>query len=73
MKKRQPFFNFSWEIFLIAGNLRLTIIVIPPISSYIMQSFDLDQTKIGLLTSIPLICFGLLSVLAPLVIRDQSR
>ncbi|KDE87251.1 major facilitator transporter [Oenococcus oeni] len=69
MKKRQPFFNFYWEIFLIAGNLRLTIIVIPPISSYIMQSFDLDQTEIGLLTSIPLICFGLLSVLAPLVIR----
>ncbi|MCP9312779.1 MFS transporter [Liquorilactobacillus satsumensis] len=62
-------FNLNWEIFLIAGNLRLAIIVIPPLSTYIMQAFKLSATEMGILTTIPLVCFGIFSVLAPLVIH----
>ncbi|EJE99153.1 MFS transporter [Liquorilactobacillus mali] len=70
MKEKKLTFNFSWEVFLIAGNLRLAIIVIPPISHYIMQSLNLSTTEIGTLTSIPLVCFGLLSIFIPLVIQN---
>ncbi|KRL04431.1 CynX/NimT family MFS transporter [Liquorilactobacillus oeni] len=62
-------FNLSWEVFLIAGNLRLAIIVIPPLSMYIIPAFHLTAAQMGILTTIPLICFGMLSIAAPLIIH----
>lgn len=48
-------------IFLVGANMRTAITIIPPILTNIQDTFSLPEWFLGSLTTIPLICFGLLS------------
>lgn len=48
-------------IFLVGANLRTAITAVPPILSNIQSSFRMPEWFLGSLTTIPLICFALLS------------
>lgn len=61
--------NFTFEVFLLAANLRLAIIGIPPIVTKVQSYFQLTTAQTGVLTTIPLLCFGFLSVATAPVIR----
>lgn len=65
MKKMVP---FSVAIVLIAMNLRMAIISVPPLTTKLL-GVGISSTTIGLLTTIPLLCFGgfsaLIGVLVP--------
>lgn len=52
-------------IILIATNLRSPIVAIGPVTPEMMQSLSLSPSAMGLLTSIPLLCFGLGSAFMP--------
>lgn len=61
--------NFTLEVFLLAANLRLAIIGIPPIVTKVQAYFQLSTAQTGVLTTIPLLCFGFLSVATAPIIR----
>lgn len=69
MNQSKQGINFTFEVFLLAANLRLAIIGIPPIVSKVQAFFHLTTVQTGALTTIPLLCFGFLSVLTAPVIR----
>ncbi|KRM45691.1 MFS transporter [Lentilactobacillus parafarraginis] len=69
MNQNKQGINFTFEVFLLAANLRLAIIGIPPIVSKVQAFFHLTTALTGALTTIPLLCFGFLSVLTAPVIR----
>lgn len=48
-------------IFLVGANMRTAITIIPPILTNIQNTFSLPEWFLGSLTTIPLICFGILS------------
>lgn len=48
-------------IFLVGANMRTAITIVPPILTNIQNSFQMPEWFLGSLTTIPLICFGLLS------------
>lgn len=52
-------------ILLISANLRASITAVGPIVSDIQQSYGLSGTLTGLLTTLPLLAFALISPLAP--------
>lgn len=52
-------------IFLLGACMRTPITAIPSIVNNIAASFHVPSTSLGILTTIPLICFGLLSVAIP--------
>lgn len=62
--KSKPFL-YVLGIILIALNMRAAIISIGPIIPLIQQKFDLSSQAAGFLTTLPLICFALISPLAP--------
>lgn len=55
--------SFTVSLILIATNLRMAIISIPPLTSILEKGLHMSQPQIGMLTSIPLICFGFFSVI----------
>jgi CP family cyanate transporter-like MFS transporter len=59
-------------ILLISANLRASITAVGPIVSDIQQSFGLSGTLTGLLTTLPLLAFALISPLAPRIARRIS-
>lgn len=59
MKKMVP---FSMAVVLIAMNLRMAIISVPPLTAKLLGA-GISSTAIGLLTTIPLLCFGGFSAL----------
>ena len=61
--------NFTWEIVLIACNLRLAIIILTPLIDKIGETFKLSTVQLGILTTIPLLCFGFISILISLLIK----
>ena len=61
--------NFAWEIVLIACNLRLAIIILTPLIDKIVETFKLSTVQLGILTTIPLLCFGFISILISLLIK----
>ena len=61
--------NFAWEIVLIACNLRLAIIIRTPLIDKIGETFKLSTVQLGILTTIPLLCFGFISILISLLIK----
>lgn len=61
--------NFTFVVFLLAANLRLAITGIPPIVTKLQAYFHLTTTQTGALTTIPLLCFGFLSVISASIIR----
>lgn len=72
-KQKQPS-NFGLillviGIVFIAMNLRAPITSVGPVVSLIRDSLDVSNTMVGVLTTIPLITFGLLSPFAPKLAR----
>lgn len=59
-------------ILLIAANLRASITAVGPIVSNIQQTFGLSSTWTGMLTTLPLLAFALISPLAPRMARRIS-
>ncbi|CAJ1191624.1 MFS transporter [Companilactobacillus crustorum] len=65
--------NKKWFIFsmmLIAANLRLPITIIPPLLSTIEKNLGIPKSLAGLITSIPLITFAILS---PFIVKIAQK
>lgn len=60
-------------IFLVAFNLRLGISSVPPILTIIQNSLDLSNFAVSLLTSIPVVCMGILAFLVAFVQKILGR
>ncbi len=58
-----------FAIVLIAFNLRGPIVTLPPVAAPIRSELHLSAPQLGLLTSLPVLCFGLASPLALVLIR----
>jgi MFS transporter, CP family, cyanate transporter len=55
---------------LLAGfNLRIAVVTVPPVIDEIQRDLDLSSAAAGLLTTVPLLCFGLLAPVAPALTR----
>lgn len=63
-KKQTTFLFFS--ILLIAVNLRAALASVGPLIDRIQAATNLSSSALGLLTTLPLIAFGLISLLAPI-------
>jgi cyanate transporter len=50
-------------------NLRIAVASVPPVIDQVTDDLDLSAAAAGLLTSAPILCFGLLAPLAPVVVR----
>ena len=63
----KKYLNFGLVIFLVAANMRISIIMLSPILTKVAAALNLSSAVMGSLTSIPLLCFALLSIfVAPL-------
>lgn len=60
-------------IFLVAFNLRLGISSVPPILTTIQNSLELSNFSVSLLTSIPVVCMGILAFLVSFVQKKLGR
>lgn len=56
-------------ILLFAANLRAPMTSLPPLLTQIQDSFALNAATAGIITAIPLLIFGIVSPLAPLISR----
>ena len=56
--------GFLLGMMLLAANMRGAIVVLGPLAETVGQDLQLSGVELGLLTTIPVLCFGLLSVLA---------
>ncbi len=56
-------------ILVFALNLRASVVAIAPLLHQIQHDFDLSGGEAGLLTTLPVACFGLFSPVAPLLAR----
>ncbi|MBZ7987495.1 MFS transporter [Campylobacter canadensis] len=65
MKKKYFILSILCVIF-ISLNLRAPITTIGPIVNELIKEFNLTNTQIGILSSIPLFCFFIFSLIAPL-------
>lgn len=63
------FISFALLLILIAANMRIAIIVIPPLTTLLQRSLGLSTSEIGSLTSIPLLCFGVFSAIGSFIIK----
>jgi CP family cyanate transporter-like MFS transporter len=50
-------------------NLRIAVASVPPVIDELRDDLDLSSAAAGLLTSAPILCFGLLAPVAPLLAR----
>jgi MFS transporter, CP family, cyanate transporter len=50
-------------------NLRIAVASVPPVIDEISDDLDLSSAAAGLLTSAPILCFGLLAPVSPLLVR----
>nr|WP_315860686.1 MFS transporter [Rhodopirellula sp. SM50] len=58
-----------WGILLVAVNLRPALASVGPLVEDIRQTTGLSSSQLGLLTTLPLIAFGIISTLTPLCTR----
>ena len=54
---------------ILAFNLRGPIMAVPPLLDTIQSELGLSGTVAGMITTLPVLCFGLISPLAPLLAR----
>src|SRR3954470_11386800 len=54
---------------LVALNLRLAVTSVGPLLQEIVQSLGFDRAEAGILTTLPVLCFGLIGPLAPVLGR----
>lgn len=57
---------------LVAANLRVAVASVPPLLVDIRQAFGLSLVEAALLTSAPLLCFGLLAPVAAVAVRRHG-
>ncbi|MQS76186.1 CynX/NimT family MFS transporter [Companilactobacillus halodurans] len=67
-KSQKGWFLFS--MMLIAANLRLPITIIPPLLSTIEKNLGIPKSLAGLITSIPLVTFAILS---PIIVKFAKK
>ncbi len=53
----------------VGANLRTAVVAVPPVLSAIQASLSLSSAVAGLLTTVPLLCFGAFAIVAPLIAR----
>src|ERR687891_1856921 len=66
---RAPTWWVGVAIVLVAANLRPAVVGVSPLLSEIQVSERLSATAAGILTALPVLCFGLLAPAAPLLAR----
>ena len=59
IKKHSPLLILG--LFFLGVCMRMPITAIPSVIKDIAQTFNVETTSLGILTTIPLLCFGLLS------------
>lgn len=68
-KRPLAFFGAIFALMLAAANLRGGLVVIGPLVSDIRSDLAISATEFGLLMTLPLICFGVISLLVPSLAR----
>ncbi len=66
---QRPSATFYAAVVLVALNLRTVFASLPPVLNRVRDDLGLSATVAGLLTTGPVLCFGLLAPLAPLLVR----
>lgn len=64
--------SLATALLIAAVNLRLTVAAVPPVLSQIRDTTGLSSAGAGLLTGLPVFCFGLAALAAPRLIRRFS-
>ena len=68
-----PGISKKWAVLvtvcILALNLRAPMLAVPPLLETIRRDLDLSGIAAGMLTTLPVLCFGLVSPLAPLLAR----
>ena len=64
--------SLAVALLLAAVNLRLTVAAVPPVLSQIRATTGLSSAGAGLLTAVPVVCFGLVALASPRLIRRFS-
>jgi CP family cyanate transporter-like MFS transporter len=68
----RPGFVFFAAVLLIGANLRAVFSSLPPLLDDVRADLGLSAAAAGLLTTAPLVCFGLLAPVAPSLVRRVS-
>jgi MFS transporter, CP family, cyanate transporter len=66
---RRPFWALLLAVVLLGINLRTGIAGLPPLLPSVRRDLGLSSTVAGLLTTVPVLCFGLLALIGPRVAR----
>ena len=64
--------SLAAALLIAAVNLRLTVATIPPVLSQIRHTTGLSSAGAGLLTGVPVFCFGVVALASPRLIRRFS-
>ncbi|HTX31572.1 MAG TPA: MFS transporter [Solirubrobacteraceae bacterium] len=71
-RRRWPFWALLLAVVLLGVNLRMTIASLPPLLPEIRRDLGLSATVGGLLTTVPVLCFGLLALVGPRMARARA-
>ncbi|MDE3133044.1 MAG: MFS transporter [Acidobacteriota bacterium] len=64
--------SLAAALLIAAVNLRLTVATVPPVLNQIRHTTGLSSAGAGLLTGVPVLCFGLVALASPRLIRRFS-
>jgi len=64
--------SLATALLIAAVNLRLTVAAVPPVLNQIRHTTGLSSAGAGLLTAVPVFCFGLVALTSPRLIRRFS-
>lgn len=64
--------SLATALLIAAVNLRLTVAAVPPVLSQIRHTTGLSSAGAGLLTGVPVFCFGLVALASPRLMRRFS-
>jgi CP family cyanate transporter-like MFS transporter len=64
--------SLAAALLIAAVNLRLTVAAVPPVLDQIRHTMGLSSAGAGLLTAVPVFCFGLVALSSPRLIRRFS-
>jgi CP family cyanate transporter-like MFS transporter len=64
--------SLAAALLIAAVNLRLTVAAVPPLLGQIRHTTGLSSAGAGLLTAVPVLCFGIVALAAPWLIRRFS-
>ncbi len=64
--------SLATALLIAAVNLRLTVAAVPPVLNQIRHTTGLSSAGAGLLTAVPVLCFGVVALASPRLIRRFS-